>query len=172
MNRLLVALTLAVAVQAAVASAQTVACDVKLNVTDQDPAGLNIRASPGGAIVGALKAKGRWVQVHVTAQRGEWARIDQATDINEESGEGKPVFRGVGFAAFSKLSNDSLNEIARIQAAPSDSARTILKILQSEQPHPTEVTVLGCSGVFLKVQLSTIVGWTRNFCSNRLTTCV
>ena len=36
----------AIALAAGAATAQTSACDLQLNITDQDPAGLNVRASP------------------------------------------------------------------------------------------------------------------------------
>ncbi|HEY2708624.1 MAG TPA: hypothetical protein VGI95_11285 [Caulobacteraceae bacterium] len=156
---------------AASAQAQGVACNVKLNVIDPDPAGLNVRTSPGGAVMRALKGRGRWVEVHVSGQIGEWARIDDAQDIDEGSGQARPLFHGQGYVAIDKLGTEALSDVAFIQEAPSPGARTLLKITQSEQPKPTSVTVLGCSGDYLKVRLSTIVGWTRNFCSNRLTTC-
>ena len=158
-----------------VAAAQTPTqpCDAKLNVTDQDPAGLNVRASPGGAVVTALKAKNRWVQVHVTGQSGDWARIDRATEIDDETGGGeKPLFSATGWVAISKLGFEELNSPSLIRDAPSEGARTLLRIEEgdeSKRPHPA---LLGCSGDFLKVRLGAIVGWTREYCSNQLTTCV
>jgi hypothetical protein len=173
MNRVLAGLTLASALLGAGASAQTVACDVRLNVTDQDPAGLNVRASPGGAIVTALKAKGRWVQVHVTGQSGEWARIDDAKDIRDETGQPeKPLFNGGGWVAFSKLGIEELNSVAFIRDAPADDARTLLKIQEGDEAKLPHATVLGCSGDFLKVRVGAVIGWTRDYCSNQLTTCV
>jgi hypothetical protein len=172
-GRLAVALILAAVAPGAVCSAQTVACDAKLNVTDQDPAGLNVRASPGGAILTALKAKGKWVQVHVTGQSGEWARIDDATEIDDETGGGdKPLFRATGWVAFSKLGIEELNGIAVIRDAPAEDARPLLKIQEGDESKLPHATVLGCSGEFLKVRVGAIVGWTRDYCSNQLTTCV
>jgi hypothetical protein len=166
-------LILAALLPGAVCSAQTVACDVKLNVTDQDPAGLNVRADPGGAVVKALKAKARWVQVHVTGQSGAWARIDDATEIDDETGGGeKPLFEATGWVAFSKLGIEELNAIAVIRAAPSEHARTLLQIQQGDESKLPHATVLGCSGEFLEVRVGAVVGWTREYCSNQLTTCV
>jgi hypothetical protein len=172
MNRRLVALVLAAALQGTLASAQTVACDVKLNVTDQDPAGLNVRASPGGAIVTALKAEGRWVQVHLTGQNGEWARIDDAKEIDDETGGGeKPLFEGTGYVAFSKLGTDAGLHL-QVRAAPSAAARLLLDLSVTDEGRLPTPGVLGCSGDFLKVRVGAVVGWTRDYCSNQLTTCV
>ncbi|MEJ0064236.1 MAG: hypothetical protein WDM85_01515 [Caulobacteraceae bacterium] len=167
------ALALAAAVQGTTACAQTVACDVKLNVTDQDPAGLNVRASPGGAVVTALKAKGRWVQVHVTGQSGAWAQIDDATEIDDETGGGeKPLFKAAGWVAFGKLGFEEFNSPAVIRDAPAEGARALLRIEEGDEARRPHGTVLGCSGEFLKVRVGAIVGWTRDYCSNQLTTCV
>ena len=163
-------LALALAALSAVAHAQVVACDVKLNITDQDPAGLNVRASPGGAVVAALKAKDRWVQVHVTGQSGAWARIDRATFISEDNAGGTPIFKGVGWVAFSKLGIEELNEQASIRAAPAQGAHVLLTMPHTDGPAvPAEA--LGCDATFLKVKVSGVVGWTQSFCSNQFTTC-
>ncbi|HXQ15555.1 MAG TPA: hypothetical protein VN814_13120 [Caulobacteraceae bacterium] len=169
---LTVALVVATMLPAAVSSAQTVACDVKLNVTDQDPAGLNVRASPGGAVVTALKARNRWVQVQVTGQSGEWARIDRATFISEDNAGGTAIFRGLGWVAFSKLGIEELNQQALILAEPKDGARTVLKISEGDEANVPKAEVLGCDGLYLKVRVKGLVGWTQNYCSNQFTTCV
>lgn len=154
------------------AAAGTTACNVRLNVTDQDPAGLNIRASPGGAVIGALKARGRWVRVHVTAQTGAWMRIDVAHFISEETGEEHQVFRGTGYVAVSKLGIDELNFGARILAEPAEDAGVLQKIEEGDEAKLPKAEVLGCWGNYLKVRVNGQVGWTRDFCTNQLTTCV
>jgi hypothetical protein len=128
-------------------------CDIKLNVADQDPAGLNVRASPGGAILTALRAKGRWVQVHVTGQTGAWAAIDEATLIQDETG-GPDVrlFHGRGFVAFSKLGIEELDTQSRILAAPDDGAKALLSISEGDEAKLPKAEVLGCFGGFLKVR--------------------
>jgi hypothetical protein len=152
------------------ANAQVVGCDVRLNVTDQDPAGLNVRAAPGGAVVAALKAKDRWVQAHVTGQDGAWARIDRATFISEDNPGGTVIFHSVGWVAFSKLGIEELNEQAQIRAAPSPDARVLLTMPHTDGP-AVAAEALGCDGMFLKVKVSGVVGWTQSFCSNQFTTC-
>ncbi|HLY79729.1 MAG TPA: hypothetical protein VKQ70_10170, partial [Caulobacteraceae bacterium] len=104
MRRLVLAAATA-ACLSSTAGAATVACDVAVDVADQDPAGLNVRASPGGAIVTAVKARGRWVEVEVTGQDGAWARIKTAkleADENDNTRDDL-LWKGVGWVAFSKL---------------------------------------------------------------------
>jgi hypothetical protein len=158
---------------AGAATAQTVACNIDLNITDQDPAGLNVRASPGGPILAAVKARGRWVQAHVTGASGDWARVETATFINEAGPEVKVLWKGVGWVAFSKLGIDHFDARTRIRAAPSEAAKVLLSLEgydDSTAPHAE--AILGCDGYWLKVRVKGVVGWTNYFCSNELTTCV
>ncbi|HVM98765.1 MAG TPA: hypothetical protein VMT68_01015 [Caulobacteraceae bacterium] len=170
-RRLVVALAL-LAIFPAAGRAAATACDVRLNVTDQDPAGLNVRASPAGAVVGALKAKGRWVQVHVTAQDGAWAKIDGAMLYTEDDAAGSSLWKGQGWVAFSKLGFEELDTQSLILAAPDDGARTLLRISEGDEARVPRAEVLGCSGGFVQVRVKGIVGWTRTFCANQFTTCV
>ena len=173
MSRLRDVFAIAALLAPAMASAETVACDAKLNVTDQDPAGLNVRASPGGAVVTALKAKNRWVQVHVTGADGTWARIDRATFISEDNAGGTPIFRGVGWVAFAKLGIEELQDRqAAIVTEPKDGARTLLQLSAPDEASVPEAEVLGCDGAYLRVRVKGLVGWTQNYCSNQFTTCV
>jgi len=169
------ALSVAAALMGAnVASAEAPiqACDVKLNVTDQDQAGLNVRATPDGAVLTALKARNRWVQAHVTGADGAWARIDRATFISEDNAGGTAIFHGVGWVAFSKLGIEELNQQAVILAEPKDDARTVLRIAGDDEAKVPKAEVLGCEGLYLKVRVKGVIGWTQNFCSNQFTTCV
>ena len=161
------------------ALAQTVACNIDLNVADQDPAGLNVRASPGGAILTALKARNLWVQVHVTGQRsdasgGAWARIDKATLIGDETDTpDKVLFKGVGWVAFSKLGVEEFDTRTRIRATPHGDAKVLLSLEGwDDNALPTAEALLGCDGAWLKVRLKGVTGWTDNYCANQLTTCV
>jgi hypothetical protein len=174
MSRVFAALSLAATLQAAAASAQTVACDVKLNVTDQDPAGLNVRASPGGAVVAAVKAKGRWVRVEVTGQDGAWARIKTATLEADENDNpsGEVIWKGVGWVAFSKLGVEEFDSRARFLAAPNEQAKMVLSLEgYGDKTAPAEA-ILGCGGDWLQVRVRGVVGWTHAWCTNQLTTCV
>jgi SH3-like domain-containing protein len=156
------------------AMAETVACDVRLNITDQDPAGLNVRASPGGAILTAVKAKGRWVRVEVTGQDGPWARVKSARLEADENDNvsGKLLWQGVGWVAFSKLGVEEFDSRARFRAAPSSAAHVLLSLESYGEKTASAEAVLGCDGDWLKVKVGGVVGWTDQFCTNQLTTCV
>jgi hypothetical protein len=163
---------LAMVCESAAAAAQPVrACDAKLNVADPDPAGLNVRAAPGGSVIGVLKASQDWVQVHVTGDAGGWARIDEATLYNDDLPTGeKRVFRGVGFVSINMLEIETLNAGAELFAAPDETARVVYTTPMSDTEAP-KTKVLGCSGDYLQLQVGKIVGWTRGYCSNQRTTC-
>jgi SH3-like domain-containing protein len=150
------------------------ACDLKLNIIDQDPVGLNVRSLPGmdGAVVTAIVAKGAWVRVHVTADGGGWARIDDAVHIDDTTGEERPVFHGSGWVAFSKLGIQEINPGGVIQSAPQNDAPVILRVSSTDEAHIAKATVLGCNDNWLRVRIAGVVGWTRAYCTNWLTTCV
>lgn len=161
------------------ATAQTVACDAGLSIIDQDPAGLNVRASPGGPVIGAVKAKARWVDVGVTGQSKDpsgaaWARIRSATleaDENDNP-DGRVIWKGVGWVAFSKLGVDEFDSRARFYAAPNERAKLVLSLESyGDKTAPAEA-ILGCDGDWLKVRIKGVVGWTHQWCTNQLTTCV
>jgi SH3-like domain-containing protein len=155
------------------AAAQTVACNLDLNITDQDPAGLNVRASPGGAVLTSVKAKGLWVQVEVTGQSGAWARIKSATRLSEDDPGGTLVWKGVGWVAFSKLGIDHLDERTRLRDAPNQNGKLLLSLEgYDDSTMPRAEAILGCDGDWLRLKVKGVTGWTQNFCSNELTTCV
>jgi hypothetical protein len=163
---------------ASAAVAQTDPCNMDLNITDQDPAGANVRASPGGAILKAVKAKDLWVQVHVTGAApgpsgGAWARIDKATLIGDETDSpDKVLFKGVGWVAFSELGVEEFDTRTRIRTASSDKASVLLSLQGYDDEHmPVADALLGCDGYWLKVRVKGVVGWTDVYCANRLTTC-
>jgi SH3-like domain-containing protein len=174
--RTLIAAALAALLSSSVAAAQTPirACDAELNVTDQDPAGLNVRASPAGAVISTLKARGRWVRVEVTGQDGAWARIKSATleaDENDNQ-SGDRLFKGVGWVAFSKLGVEEFDSRARFRAAPSEQAKLVLSLESYGDKTESAEAILGCDGDWLQVRIKGVVGWTNSWCTNQLTTCV
>jgi SH3-like domain-containing protein len=174
MKRSLFAFALAGGLWAATAPhAETTHCDVQLNITDQDPAGLNVRASPGGAVIAAVKAKNRWVQVEVTGQSGAWARIKSATLYSDEDAGGTLLWKGSGWVAFSKLGIDHFDGRTRIRTAPSEDAKVLLSLEgYDDSTAPPAEAILGCDHYWLKVRVKGVVGWTNYYCSNELTTCV
>ena len=174
MRQLAFAAAMAATFLSTAVGAETVACNVAVNVTDQDPAGLNVRASPGGAVVTALKAKGRWVRVEVTGEDGAWARIKTArleADENDNP-SGELLWKGVGWVAFSKLGVEEFDSRARFFAAPNERAKLVLSLEgYGDKTAPAEA-ILGCDGNWLQVRVKGLVGWTNVWCTNQLTTCV
>jgi SH3-like domain-containing protein len=174
MRQLAFAAAMAATFLSTAAGAQTVACNVAVNITDQDPAGLNVRASPGGAVVTALKAKGRWVRVEVTGQDGVWARIKTArleADENDNPSDQR-LWQGIGWVAFSKLGVEEFDSRARFFAAPNERAKLVLSLEgYGDKTAPAEA-ILGCDGNWLQVRVKGLVGWTNVWCTNQLTTCV
>jgi hypothetical protein len=169
-------LAAAAAAWAGSATAQTVSCIMDLDINDQDPAGTNVRASPGGPIIAALKARNRWVQVEVSGQAigpsgAAWARITSAKLQVDEHGndEGAALWEGVGWVAFSKLGIGYFYRDTPIRAAPDWRAKIVLsfKSYRDSQASPPEA-ILGCDGGWLKVSVKGVVGWADNWCDNRL----
>ena len=161
------------------AMAATTPCRATLDITDKDPAGLNVRASPGGPIITAVTAPGRWVEVDVTGQAkdasgGAWARIDAArleADQNDNPDE-KVLWKGVGWVAFSKLGVSEFDSRARFHAAPNAHAKVVLSLESYVDKTEDAQAILGCDGDWLQVRIKGIVGWTDTWCTNQLTTCV
>ena len=173
-RNLLASLTILVALGGGAAEAAQPAerrCDVSLNVTDQDTAGLNVRSAPSGPVVGVLKARNAWVQVHVVGAAGDWLRIDRGRLIDDAlSGGEKAVFSGQGFVHVSKLGVESLNPGGVLRATPFEGGRVVFKAPMDDAKIPKAV-VLGCEGPFLQLRVGGVVGWTREYCSNQYTTC-
>jgi SH3-like domain-containing protein len=174
MRKLTFAAAMAAAFLSTAAGANTVACNVAVNIADKDPAGLNVRASPGGAIITAMKAKGRWVRVEVTGRDGAWARIKTArleADENDSPSD-KLLWKGAGWVAFSKLGVEEFDSRARFLAAPNEQAKVVLSLEGSGDATAPAEAILGCDGHWLQVRVKGVVGWTNVWCTNQLTTCV
>jgi hypothetical protein len=164
------------------AMAQVTPCKGNLDIADQDPAGTNVRAGPGGPIIGKVKAKDRWVEVEVTGQAldasgAAWARITSASleaDENDNVPDRDTVlWKGVGWVAFSKLGVSEFDSRDRFHAAPSERSKVLLSLEGVDEEHiPAAQAILGCDGDWLKVRIKGIEGWTHTWCTNQLTTCV
>ncbi|HEX3407225.1 MAG TPA: hypothetical protein VHS81_08310 [Caulobacteraceae bacterium] len=167
-------LAIAALAYASGALAEVKRCNATLDIADQDPAGLNVRASPGGPIITAVKAQGRWVEVDVTGQDGAWARIDTArleADENDNPDE-KVLWKGVGWVAFSKLGVSEFDSRARFRAEPNEHGKLVLSLESYVDKTEDAQAILGCDGDWLKVRIKGLDGWTHEWCTNQLTTCV
>ena len=156
------------------AMAQITPCKVTLDIADQDPAGLNVRASPSGPIIAKVKAQSRWVELEVTGQDGAWARIKSATMEADENDNATDtvLWKGVGWVAFSKLGVSEFDSRSRFHAAPSEQAKVVLSLESHHDEGIDPEAILGCDGDWLKVRIKGVVGWTHTWCTNQLTTCV
>jgi hypothetical protein len=144
-------------------------CDVAVDITDTDPKGANVRATPGGAVITALRIDtDGWIEAHVTAQAGDWYEIDRAELNPAGSPEKKIIFHGKGYLHKSVVGVSGLMGGMPIFGEPDDKARPFAPFAQGDRP----VDLLGCRGDFLHLRTSAGVGWTRRACTNTLTTCV
>ncbi|MDB5188380.1 MAG: hypothetical protein JWO50_900 [Candidatus Kaiserbacteria bacterium] len=144
-------------------------CSVFVDITDSDPRGTNVRAAPGSAVIAALKNTGDgWVSVHLTGQAGDWFRIDRASlvDAGRPQG-GTTIFHGTGWLHKSVLGVSGMQNGGAIYADHDTASRAIDHHAAGDQA----VSLLGCWGPFLKVQVKKGVGWTRDACTNMNTTC-
>ncbi|UFZ04921.1 hypothetical protein LQG66_00940 [Bradyrhizobium ontarionense] len=149
------------------------ACNVEVDITDRDPHGANVRAAPGGSIVTALKnpAGDGWIVVHLTAQQGDWFEIDRAVlidlDQDKEQGKESVIFQGRGFVHRGVVGAGGLQNGAVIYR---DHATSSAK-LDGHASGDQAVELLGCFGDFAKVRVKAGIGWTRQLCTNMVTTC-
>ncbi|HEY2447106.1 MAG TPA: hypothetical protein VGI20_15340 [Rhizomicrobium sp.] len=145
-------------------------CNVVVDITDNDPKGTNVHATPGGAILAALKSSGdAWIEVHVTGQERDWYRIDRANLIDPGgSAEERVIFRGPGWLHQSVLGVSGLQGGSAIYRDHDAKGPLLDAHPSGDEP----VTLLGCWGEFLKVRSKKGVGWTREACTNMVTTCV
>jgi hypothetical protein len=156
--------------------ANTIACDVELNVADPDPKGLNVRATPDakkGKVTAVLKPIGDWTQVHVVGQSGDWLRIDHAEAIDDSAENGqRQVFQGNGWVYASKLGVSELyvGDGTIVRDQPKREGAVILQ-LDTPDKEPKKTKVLGCNAGYIKVDIDKKVGWTNSWCTNERTTC-
>jgi len=165
------ALLAAIPTVTAIAAPARQACNVDVNVMDPDPAGANLRASPGGKVLRRLRATGSsdaWVSVHATAQLGDWIEIDSArlNDPALPSGE-KLLYRGRGYLHLSTLGFDGLQNGTTIYRDHDSASRPI----DDNAPGDQRITFLGCWRDFFHIRVAKGEGWTHGACLNMLTTC-
>jgi hypothetical protein len=162
-------LALSVTTAGGAETAMRQACNVAVDITDTDPKGANVRATPGGAVIIALRLDtDGWIEAHVTAQVGDWYEIDRA-ELNPAGSPDKTViFHGKGYLHKSVVGVSGLMGGMPIYREPDDKSRPFDPFAQGDQP----VDLLGCWEDFLKLRTAAGVGWTRRACTNTLTTCV
>jgi hypothetical protein len=151
-------------------SASKQVCNVEVDVTDTDPKGTNVRASPAGAVIAALKnpTSDGWIVVHVTGQSGDWYEIDRASLIDADlPAGGKILFQGQGYLHKSVVGVSGMQNGGGIYSDHDTGSRPVDAHAAGDQ----QVDLLGCWGDFLKVHVKKGIGWTRQACTNMNTTC-
>lgn len=165
----LACLALAPVLGSAAKAADRQACDADVDITDTDPKGTNLRATPGGAAIAALKNPGDgWIAVHLTGQLGDWFEIDRATLIDNDLPTGeKTLFQGKGYLHKSVLGLSGMQNGGVIYRDHDETSPPLDPHADGDQP----VDLLGCWGEFLKVHTKKATGWTKQACTNMNTTC-
>jgi hypothetical protein len=150
-----------------------VACDLRLDVVDPDPKGMNVRAKPAGPVLARIPLAAEWTEVHVTGYASDWFRIDLAETVDDDAPGGmRAVYRRRhGWVHASGLGMSELNtgEGTILRASPADSANQLRRITPDNEPK--KLRVLACQGKWLRVDADGLVGWTRSWCNNQRTTC-
>ncbi len=145
-------------------------CNVRVNITDTDPKGTNVRATPGGAVIATLKntTEDGWISVHITGQLGDWFEIDRASMIGADlPPDGKTFFRAKGYLHKSVLGVSGMQNGGSIYADHDVKSNPLDPHAAGDQ----QVDLLGCWGDFLKVHIKKGTGWTKDACTNMNTTC-
>ena len=143
------------------------ACDLTVDVVDQDPKGTNVRETPGGKIVGVLKLSGTgddWIEVHVIGQSGDWFPIDKATQVGDDE---TAIFTGQGYMHVSMLGSYGLENGMPIWTDHDEKS----PLVTPQAPGDEEVKFLGCWGDFARIRVKEGTGWTKSLCLNGRTTC-
>jgi hypothetical protein len=145
------------------------ACDLTLDVIDADPHGTNVRATPGGQVLAALKTSSDpladdWIEAHVIGEVGDWFLIDGAKDVGDDE---RTIFRGKGYLHRSVLGASGLENGLPLWSDHDVKSPMVAKETAGDQA----VRFLDCWGHFAKVRIREGTGWTKTLCLNTRTTC-
>lgn len=164
-----VLLTLVVLTSGSPALAAAPVCRVRVDVTDNDPKGTNVRAAPDGhaKAVAVLKNTGDWIEVAIVGQSGDWFEIASAVQVDNNAPADKTIFRGHGFLHKSVVGLSGLQQGTTIYADHDVKSRVLVASAAGDQT----TQFLGCWGDFYKVNVQNITGWTKEVCTNMNTTC-
>jgi hypothetical protein len=140
-------------------------CAISAFVTDNDPAGTNIRASPSGGTLKRIPG-GADAVVDIDGVAGDWFRINRAEEVGDNN---RLLFHGSGWVHQSVIGLDVANEDPRLYAAPATSSRVIARLVADG----SQVTLIGCRGKWAQVRFKGRTGWLSpgGQCSSPLTTC-
>jgi hypothetical protein len=148
--------------------APATACSITVDVTDEDPKGVNVRTTPGGKIIATLVDSADWIELHVTAQTGDWYEIDRANQIdNENMGNDIVLWHGKGYVHKSVVGLSGLQQGTTIYTDHDLKSRALVTNADGDQ----KTDLLGCWKDFYKIHIKQGTGWTKEVCTNQNTTC-
>jgi SH3-like domain-containing protein len=146
-------------------------CDIQANVLDNDPNGLNVRATPdkSGKILSSLIMGDDQISLDIIGTAGNgWVKITNAW----HGGRGD-LFKDEGWVFATKLATGTKGfpnyaSPAKLYSSPSKKSKVLMQI-----PSEDEVKILDCSGKWVKGSYKGTNGWLapENQCGSPFTTC-
>ena len=138
-------------------------CQAKAYVIDSDPKGLNVRRSPNArsSILGQLPLH---TEVEILASQDNWLLVSPL--VSEETPFPE---KGWVFAPLLGLYTKGYGQ----KSVPLYDQPTEISKIVGQVPSDSEVTLLDCSGTWVRVKTSHFKGWleARQQCSSPFTTC-
>jgi len=166
-KRLIKALPLLALTAAASAAQPPARCAISAFVTDNDPAGTNIRSSPSTtAQTISHVPSGSDAVADIDGMAGGWFRVKNVEQVGDDP---RTLFQGRGWMHRSVLGVDVAFENPRLYAAASERSRVVAKLRTGE----SRVTLIGCSGRWALVRSANRTGWLSpaGQCASPLTNC-
>lgn len=125
-------------------------CKVYVAVLDEDPAGLNVRETPGGVIIGTLPGQSYFAVIEI---RGKWARV---ADFELPAGAERkdwPKYpkQESGWVHTSLLGTSTRSLPTSFYSEPSEKSKRI--IIDDEDSIDLRLFFVGCRGSWLNVRV-------------------
>jgi uncharacterized protein YgiM (DUF1202 family) len=169
----LILITIAIAglISAAYPQKAYKSCEISGYIMDNDPNGLNVRATPdkNGRILSRLKKGAGDISLDIIGTSGSgWVKI-----TNAWHGEEGDLFKDKGWVFANLLATGTkgspdYNAPVKLYSSPSKSSKAVKEIRAEE-----EVVVVDCAGRWAKVRYFKTIGWLapENQCGSPFTTC-
>jgi uncharacterized protein YgiM (DUF1202 family) len=168
---LLITIAIITLISAAYSQKAAKNCDISGYVFDNDPNGLNVRATPdkSGRVLSRLKKGAGDISLDIIGTSGNgWVKI-----TNAWHGEDGELFNDKGWVFANLLATGTkgypnYDSTVKLYSAPSKNSQA-LKEIRSEE----EVIVLDCDGKWAKVRYFKTIGWLapENQCGSPFTNC-
>src|SRR5215213_1443493 len=172
MKRLiLITITIAVLISAAYPQKAYKSCEISGYIMDNDPNGLNVRATPdkNGRILTSLKRGAGDISLDIIGTSGNgWVKI-----TNAWHGDEGDLFKDKGWVFASMLATGTrgypnYDSPSKLYASASKNSKALIVV-----PAEAEVALVDCAGRWAKVRYSGTTGWLapENQCGSPFTTC-